>query len=162
MRNIMMKTHGKDLSRLKTLVDSKGDYHCMNKLINEDIKSKDIRDAILAHFAAQESSGTRKVLSDVDDTLTCSGGVYPAGIDRRFARKTLYPGVCSFYRELDTDYDGDVGNLTFLSARPHLYKDWGESHSFEKFEKIKAKGLLHCTPSLLAGDMKRCVILFST
>eukprot|EP00816_Leptocylindrus_hargravesii_P008596 CAMPEP_0196827012 /NCGR_PEP_ID=MMETSP1362-20130617/93925_1 /TAXON_ID=163516 /ORGANISM="Leptocylindrus danicus, Strain CCMP1856" /LENGTH=1194 /DNA_ID=CAMNT_0042207625 /DNA_START=937 /DNA_END=4521 /DNA_ORIENTATION=- len=154
VRNILMKTHGKDLSRLKTLVDSKGDYHCMNKLINEDIKSKDVRDDILAHFAAQESSGTRKVLSDVDDTLTCSGGVYPAGIDRRFARKALYPGVCSFYRELDTDYDGDVGNLTFLSARPHLYKDWGESHSFEKFEKMKAKGLLHCTPSLLAGDMK--------
>jgi hypothetical protein len=43
----------------------------------------------------------RKVLSDVDATLLCSGGHYPSGIDRRFAKKVVYPGVLAFYRELD-------------------------------------------------------------
>lgn len=155
VRNIFLKSHGENLSLLKTLMDSKGDYYCMNKLIFEDIRSKSVRDDILAHFDAQPRSSARKVLSDVDDTLICSGGVWPAGVDRRFMRKIMYPGVTAFYRELDVGYDGEVGNLTFISARPHFYKDWAESHSFEKFRKMVDKGLMHCTPSLLTGDVKR-------
>ena len=107
----------------------------------------------------------RKVLSDVDDTLYCSGGMYPAGIDKRYPKKTVYPGALAFYRELDLGTEGPVeweddrvGNLVFLSARPHVYKDMSEKHNFAKFEKLRAVGHdgrkgMHTTPSLLAGDI---------
>ena len=88
----------------------------------------------------------RKILSDVDDTLSSSGGSWPAGMDTSYPKKTVYPGVLGFYRELDIGTSGQfhvryfckllppppgsevwddlrVGNLVFLSARPHVYKD---------------------------------------
>ena len=43
----------------------------------------------------------RKILSDVDDTMCCSGGSFPAGVDDSFPKKVVYPGVLAFYRELD-------------------------------------------------------------
>jgi hypothetical protein len=96
-------------------------------------------------YQYQQQHQRRKVLSDVDDTLYCSGGMYPAGVDKRFARKTVYPGVLAFYRELDVGTRGPpewrpdgtmVGNLVFLSARPHVYKDLSEKANYRKFEKL--------------------------
>lgn len=182
VQNILLNTHQDDLSELKTLTDAKGDYFSMNKLIYDDIRSESVRQTILSHFrreaAVQQTylqMGTRrknrvqmqrrKVLSDVDDTLFSSGGMYPAGVDKRYAKKTVYPGVLAFYRELDLGTEGpdewddeQVGNLVFLSARPHVYRDMSEKHNFAKFEMLRAmkvdgrKGL-HTTPSLLAGDI---------
>lgn len=107
----------------------------------------------------------RKILSDVDDTLCSSGGMYPAGIDKRYPKKAVYPGVLAFYRELDLGSNGldewqedRIGNLVFLSARPHVYKDMSEKRNFAKFELLRAnssdgrKGM-HTMPSLLPGDM---------
>ena len=84
-------------------------------------------------------SAWRKVLSDVDDTLLSSGGRYPAGMDRRYGHHVLYPGVTRFYRELDLGTHPSVddgewpderqGNLVFLSARPHVYKNMTEKVS---------------------------------
>ena len=149
----------------------------MNKLVFNDIRSETVRQDIISHLRkeaavqqAHMNMGTkrakerskrawRKVLSDVDDTLTCSGGSYPAGVDKRFGKKVVYPGVLSFYRELDLGTQGPEtwppntpGNLVFLSARPHLYKDVSEKHSFAKFQKLSERGM-HTMPSLLAGDM---------
>lgn len=182
VRNILLNTHQEDLSELKTLTDAKGDYFCMNKLIFDDIRSESIRQDILMHIRKEAAMMQtkiqmgkkprkvrqmhwRKVLSDVDDTLTCSAGMYPAGVDRRFPKKTVYPGVLAFYRELDLGTQGttewqeeNVGNLVFLSARPHLYKDMSEKANFAKFEKLRLPGVdgrmgLHTTPSLLSGDI---------
>lgn len=184
VRNIIISTHQDDLSELKTLTDSKGDYFSMNKLIYDDLRSETVRQDILTHIRKEASiqeahmqMGTkkaklrlkkawRKVLSDVDDTLTSSGGSYPAGIDKRFLKRSVYPGCMGFYRELDLGTNGPldwpnntVGNLVFLSARPHLYKDVSERHNFAKFEKLRARGAidirrgLHTIPSLLAGDL---------
>jgi len=184
VRNILLNTHKEDLSELKTLTDAKGDYFCMNKLVYDDICSESIRQDILHHIRreaaiqqtywqmerrrlprARPIYNWRKVLSDVDDTLSCSGGMYPAGIDKRYPRKTVYPGVLAFYEELDKGTQGPdewgperMGNLVFLSARPHVYKDMSEKQNFAKFEKLRAvredgrKGM-HTTPSLLAGDL---------
>lgn len=187
VQQVLLHTHQDDLSELKTLTDTKGDYFSMTKLVYDDLRSESIRQDILHHIrreaAIQQTywqmgartsrrrekapyvSSWRKILSDVDDTLYCSGGMYPAGVDRRFARKTVYPGVLAFYRELDLGADGPeewpdgrVGNLVFLSARPHVYKDMSEKLNFAKFEKLRKdredgrKGL-HTTPSLLAGDL---------
>lgn len=177
VKNILLSTTQDDLSELKTLTDAKGDYFCMNKLIYDDIRSESIRQDIIRHFkreaAVQEAhmnmktkkskirklKAWRKILSDVDDTLYCSGGSYPAGIDKRYGKKVVYPGVLSFYRELDLGLNGPekwptnaVGNLVFLSARPHVYKDMSEKHNFAKFEKLRCRGM-HTNPSLLAGDI---------
>jgi hypothetical protein len=185
VRNIFLNSHGDDLSEIKTLTDAKGDYYCMSKLIYDDIKSETVRQDILNHIRkegamqlSRRQLGTiqrgpnrrynvawRKILSDVDDTLLCSGGLYPAGIDKRYPRKVVYPGVLAFYRELDLGTTGPddwpehkVGNLVFLSARPHVYKDMSEKGNFAKFEKLRAVGDdgrrgMHTVPSLLAGDL---------
>ncbi|KAK9863341.1 hypothetical protein WJX84_006379 [Apatococcus fuscideae] len=42
-----------------------------------------------------------KIVSDIDDTLFCSGGHFPAGCDRRLPTKCLYPGALALFRELD-------------------------------------------------------------
>ena len=184
VRNIILNTHQDALSELKTLTDTKGDYFCMPKLIYDDIRSETVRQDILRHirreaaiqqthiqmgtkrYRSQMHRQWRKVLSDVDDTLYCSGGMYPAGVDKRFSRKTVYPGVMAFYRELDLGtadgpeewQDDRVGNLVFLSARPHVYKDMSEKINYAKFEKLRAVGAdgrkgLHTMPSLLSGDL---------
>lgn len=178
VRNIIISTKQDKLSDLKTLMDAKGDYLCMRKLIFEDIKSDKFRDDILKHIKTQagiqlshmrfntkiskkrkRTKFWRKILSDVDDTLTCSAGSYPSGIDKRFGKKVVYPGVLAFYRELDLGTDGPeewpsnaVGNLVFLSARPHVYKDVSEKINFAKFAKLRERGM-HTTPCLLAGDI---------
>jgi len=156
----------------------------MSKLIYDDIKSETVRRDILTHMrkegamqVTRRQNGTkrgpqrrysmawRKILSDVDDTLLSSGGHYPAGIDKRYPKKVVYPGVLAFYRELDLGTSGPddwpenrVGNLVFLSARPHVYKDVSEKSNFAKFEKLRAlkedgRRGMHTTPSLLAGDL---------
>ena len=43
-----------------------------------------------------------KIVSDIDDTLMCSGGTWPAGCDKRYPRHCLYPGALAFFKELDT------------------------------------------------------------
>jgi len=184
VRNIIISTKQDELSLMKTLMDNKGDYFCMTKLIYDDLKSETVRQDILDHIRHQATiqlahmqMGTkrskfrqqiawRKVLSDVDDTLVSSGGSYPAGVDKRYGKKVVYPGVLAFYRELDLGTEGPeewpegrVGNLVFLSARPHVYKDMSEKANFAKFEKLRATGDdgrtgMHTVPSLLAGDIK--------
>ncbi|KAI9916684.1 hypothetical protein PsorP6_018248 [Peronosclerospora sorghi] len=179
VRNIILKTLGDDLSNLKTYTDAKGDFHSMHKLVFNDIRDPTIRADILSHIQREASVqiahmrlGTkrgrsrgqhawRKVLSDVDDTLYSSGGRYPAGLDTRFPRHTLYPGVLAFYRELDMGTvgpdewtDDRIGNLVFLSARPHVYKDVSEKKSYAKFVALHEKMGMHTLPTMLAGNLK--------
>jgi len=187
VRNIILATKQDELSELKTQADGRGNWYCMSKLLYDDIRSAVVREDILRHIQREarvvEAHRTmktkksrrdagrrawRKVLSDVDDTLSCSGGHYPAGIDRRYGKKVVYPGVLAFYRELDLGTDGPdewpshaIGNLVFLSARPHLYKDVTEKQNFAKFKKLRNRpsadgrgGVgMHTMPSILSGDL---------
>ncbi|OWZ09163.1 hypothetical protein PHMEG_00018176 [Phytophthora megakarya] len=179
VRNVILKTQGDDLTSLKMYTDAKGDIQSMHKLIFNDIRDPTIRADILSHIQREASVqiahmrlGTkrgrnrkqqawRKVLSDVDDTLYSSGGSYPAGLDTRYPRHTLYPGVLPFYRELDMGTvgpdewtDDHVGNLVFLSARPHVYKDVSEKKSYAKFAALHEKLGMHTLPTMLAGNLK--------
>ena len=181
-RSIALSVVGEDLSTFRTLLDSRGEWHNLHKLLFKDIKDPSIRERILAHIAnnnpvalyrqqineyhtcarikgglpatavpatntappaANEEVSTStststppsdglapavglvappppakpietattttllKILSDIDDTLFCSGGP-PAGADKRLPKHTLYPGVLCFYRELDLATDSDV------------------------------------------------------
>eukprot|EP00930_Biecheleria_cincta_P021054 TRINITY_DN15686_c1_g1_i1.p1 TRINITY_DN15686_c1_g1~~TRINITY_DN15686_c1_g1_i1.p1 ORF type:complete len:445 (+),score=49.37 TRINITY_DN15686_c1_g1_i1:81-1415(+) len=58
------------------------------------------------------SAGVR-VLSDLDDTLVCSGGRAPAGIDKRCAHGTFYDGAAELFYA--------------LSVQKSNYSGWGES-----------------------------------
>jgi hypothetical protein len=114
----------------------------------------------------------RKVLSDVDDTLLSSGGRFPAGCDRSYPRKALYPGVLAFYEELDKQHSAPTvrfahnrmataSNLTFLSARPHVYKDTSESVTYRKFSYLRKHRGLHTEPTLLAGGLDSGLKMFT-
>ena len=155
VRNIILSTLGDSLSELKTLMDAKGDFQSLHKLIFDDIRSERVRHEILVHIrkqaqvqAAHMKLGTRlarqrrerqpwrKILSDVDDTLVSSGGRFPAGMDRRLPRHAVYPGVLAFYRELDLGVtagadewgpDRDQGNLVFLGAAAPVQGRVGEA-----------------------------------
>jgi hypothetical protein len=179
VQNIIFNTKTDDLSELKTLMDSKGDVNSMHKLIYSDIRSPTVKDNILKYIAhqadiqkAHSKIGSRrgkqrgllawrKILSDVDDTLTCSGGSWPAGMDTSYPKKALYPGVLAFYRELDLgtvgadewDKSTRVGNLAFLSARPHVYKSVSENVSYLKFKVLQAEHNMYTSPTLLAGSL---------
>jgi hypothetical protein len=51
-------------------------------------------------------------------------------------------------------FDDISGNLVFLSARPHVYKDaFGEASSYEKFRLLQLTKGMHTRPSLLCGDL---------
>eukprot|EP00913_Durusdinium_trenchii_P033660 g31510.t1 len=65
-----------------------------------------------------------KVLSDIDDTLLCSGGHFPAGCDDRTLgdRAGAGLGVEKSRRRSWTPED-PCCNLALLSARPHVYKE---------------------------------------
>ena len=172
------------MSELKSAMDNKNDSYSMHRLIYRAIRSNEIRVKILGHIerqaevqkaymkmgglkrgARRKQFAWRKILSDIDDTLECSGGRYPKGRDRSYPEHAIYPGVLAFYRELDLGSQGSeseewesgrVGNLVFVSARPHVYEDVLESAVFKKVEKLqKTRGKygLYTSPSLLAGDL---------
>jgi hypothetical protein len=221
--DVLTSCRGHDLTELKAIMDSKGNYHSLHKLVFNDIKTTTTRRLIADHMleearriANMESrkrlsvgespqrsksmpiAGTppltgqdpyvfsdptlggssrlliqakTKIISDFDDTIECSGGMYPAGCDRRYDRHIAYPGVGMFYREIDLCGSGDVvsgivargwpsdgedggiqrlGNLAVISARP---RGLAEHSSYTKFAALQRKGILHCTPTLLPGSL---------
>lgn len=179
VKNIILKSRLDDLSELKSLTDSKGDVNSMHQLVYTDIRSKEVKQAILKYIGEQANVQAshnllktkaskqrgkfawRKILSDVDDTLSCSGGSWPAGMDMSYPKKAIYPGVLAFYRELDLGVTGSdvwessrTGNLVFLSARPHVYKDVSEKVSYAKFKNLQTQRGLYTSPTLLAGTLE--------
>jgi len=162
VRDIILSCRSAELTELKSILDSTGDYNCLFKLIYIDLRSSAIREEVLYHIA-REAAETRatdgavgiKVLSDIDDTLLCSGAHFPAGCDDRIPRHMIYPGALQLFKELDRSWtpEDPCCNLAFLSARPHVYKDVSESKSFEKFLDLFSTGRLHCVPTLLPGSL---------
>lgn len=76
----------------------------------------------------------------------------------------LYPGASQFLRSLDCSFGllgehwsmsgSELGNITFLSARPRMYKGALENALFTDFAKLKEQGRFHCMPSMLAGTLE--------
>jgi hypothetical protein len=180
VKNIFLATKGIELSELKCLTDNKGDFNSMHKLIYYDLRNTGVREAILHHIQKEanvmnahhlirskhskklETFAWMKIVSDIDDTLSCSGGSWPKGMDLSYPSKAIYPGVIAFYRELDLGTAGEkdewdantrIGNLVLLSARPHVYKDVSESFTYDKFRILQQQRGLHTSPTLLAGSL---------
>ena len=117
IRDVFLGTRGRDLTALKNGIDLGGDYRDLQQLVFRDIDDGGVRREILRHIETEaRKTGALKIYSDVDDTF------YVNWVDARYPKKTVYPGVRDFYRELDRgpgeipDRDGD---LLFLSARPY-------------------------------------------
>lgn len=106
VRDIVLNMRGQDLTALKNAMDDGGDAHNIHKLIYNDILDHNVREELLVHIAkeatAVRDAGWRalKVVSDIDDTFLCSGGSFPSGVDKRFPKGTIYPGVIALYRAL--------------------------------------------------------------
>lgn len=98
------------------------------------------------HYSGKRGQAWLKIITDIDDTLECSGGRWPQGLDNRYTRHTTYPGVIAFYKELQ-------GGLVALSARPHFPGDFMETRVFKRFEQLVEKHGLHTMPALLTGSM---------
>jgi len=116
IRRVLLGTRGAALTALKNALDSGSDHRDLHQLVYDDIDSREVREEILAHFAAEAAPcGEVKILSDIDDTF------YANWKDRRYPAKTIYPGVLQLYAELDRgpgEQPGRPGDLTFVTARP--------------------------------------------
>lgn len=169
--DFMLSCRGLDLTLLKNLIDTGGDYYNLYKLVYEDITERKPRQAIQLHLreqglavrsAAAPRQGTRggigvKILSDVDDTLYSSGGHFPAGCDKNFPKHRVYPGCLELFKALDWSYNDSTPScsLVFLSARPHVYKSLMEDHSYQGFRSLLKDKRLHTLPTLLPGSLAR-------
>eukprot|EP00658_Telonema_sp_P-2_P016120 TRINITY_DN16245_c0_g1_i6.p1 TRINITY_DN16245_c0_g1~~TRINITY_DN16245_c0_g1_i6.p1 ORF type:complete len:893 (+),score=250.46 TRINITY_DN16245_c0_g1_i6:139-2817(+) len=225
---IVRSTEAEALTRLKNLMDSKGTYHTLFKLVYHDILKPNVLLMVkehltregrvvrarrmwralsecwrrrqmmpadlftkgdasqligLARIMVKSANGETmvtpahvcgsgsptltclKLLSDLDDTLYSSGGDGIGGVDITLEKHVLYPGVLAFLREMDMGPLGGcgkeeaaaahgLGNVVFLSARPHLYKNMSESYSYSLFETLQKDHGLHCSPTLLAGELR--------
>lgn len=85
--SLFLSLEGEELLNTKHLLDSTGSAFNLLKLIS--ILPTENREHILLHFSKQfldlqEKKAT--VLSDIDDTLYCSGGDGIGGLDKRFQR----------------------------------------------------------------------------
>ena len=173
-RNILLSVRGADMTILKAIMDSRGDWHSMHKLVFYDLRGA-WKSEVLRHLHSEGmkiremyKQKITKVVADLDDTVQCSGGLWPAGIDRRIPRKAMYPGVGTFIQEVHThcsNYSSTIpekyraffesSSLIFLTARPKSYKGMSQMYSYKSFVgPMKRKGLLYSEPVILSGDLK--------
>ncbi|MDP2434140.1 MAG: DUF2183 domain-containing protein [archaeon] len=158
---LVCATAGGTLRDLKMVVDHRLSHHNMNRLVFKDITDPSLREQVLEHVRehARLYSDSRcvKILSDIDDTLFCSGGP-PGGVDVSIPKGTLYPGIIEFYLELlrglgNPQFDSTI---TFLSARPSV-GDSGitESATYHRLQTIwDERQVPSPIPNLLPGSLR--------
>jgi hypothetical protein len=118
IRDMLLATHGEELTRLKNQINARADIHDLEGLVFSGIDDAELRREILDHIAAEAATlhvDEAKILSDLDDTAFCRLH------DRRYPKGTLYPGLLALYDALDAGPHDDpfsVGDLTFVTARP--------------------------------------------
>lgn len=162
VRRLILSCDAAELKELKSALDSTGDYFNLHKLIYSDLREP-VRSELILYLQkkalelrnAGQAVGV-KILSDIDDTVLCSGGIFPAGCDKRLPKKMLYPGFATFLRELDCSFTASepCSNVVFLSARPHIYKDISEQKTFRTVQQLFQQAVLHTIPSLLSGSLR--------
>eukprot|EP00928_Gymnodinium_smaydae_P009470 TRINITY_DN13553_c0_g1_i1.p1 TRINITY_DN13553_c0_g1~~TRINITY_DN13553_c0_g1_i1.p1 ORF type:complete len:752 (-),score=148.79 TRINITY_DN13553_c0_g1_i1:213-2420(-) len=166
IQRILCSCEEVEMTSLKNLIDGGGGFQNLYKLIFVDLTRHDIREVVVAHVERQAALARRrlghragvKLLSDVDDTILCSGGA-PAGCDTQYPKKALYPGALALYEACDDKFccEKTACNLVFLSARPHVYKSYMEDVSYDLFGALVEEGSMHVCPTLLPGKFKSSV-----
>lgn len=150
IRDVLVGTHGADLTALKNALDTEGGHRDLQRLLFRDVDDPVVRAEILAHFE-RESHGVAnrevKILSDVDDTF------YANWKDTRYPPKTVYPGVLALYRELDRGphaEPGRIGDLAFVTARPDDHMGLIEKRTLASLRK---RGIGKAT--VLSGSFRK-------
>lgn len=121
IRDVFVATRGVELTALKELIDEGEDHRDLTQLLFHDVDDPEIREEIIAHIHREAPPRIgRKVLSDIDDTL------YANWKDKRFPKKTIYPGVRQLYLELGRRGAAGEARVTFVTARPGDRAGWVE------------------------------------
>ena len=98
------------------------------------------------------------MLSDLDDTLLCSGVIILLVWTRDGLGKLIYPGVLAFYRELDLgtdegDFRSRLGNYR-ICRRDHTFFHLAERSSTPSSAHLLQAKRLHTMPTLLTDNSK--------
>jgi len=155
--DILLQSHGAELTLLKNAIDAGGTFRTLQQLVFTAITNSERRQSLLSHFRNEaEKSGPvsrRKVLSDIDDTLFANWS------DERYPRGTVYPGVLEFLRqisrtnnenngnisgllnpsdEVGNTIDSGEGDVTFITARPQGFRGTLLASTYNKLVKVGA------------------------
>lgn len=115
---VLLSIKGEQLAAFKALLNTRGDYQDLEKLVFDDIDNVALRQQILDHIAREAAAfpvTDLKILCDIDDTVQARLH------DRRYPKRTIYPGVVAFIEALERGsaaIPGMPGDLTFITARP--------------------------------------------
>ncbi len=117
IRDLMLATHGHDLTVLKRHIDRGEDHRDLAQLLFHDIDRTDYRKQILDHIQREgrlHPCPEVRIVTDLDDTIYCNWA------DKRFPTKTFYPGVLQLHQELRGDLvvlTGRVGDRAGILER---------------------------------------------
>lgn len=117
VRDLMLATHGHDLTVLKRHIDRCDDHRDLAQLLFHDIDRSDYRKQILDHIHREgrlHPCQEVRIVTDLDDTIYCNWA------DKRFPPKTVYPGVLQLHQELRGDLvvlTGRIGDRSGILER---------------------------------------------
>lgn len=145
MARLIVSIDPKDLPLFKLALEYDGDYKDIEEYLFHDIDRETHRKPILDHLRKAPRQGGIKVLSDVDDTL------YANLLDKRYPKKTPYPGMVAFYDALKQEPHATLQTpVTFLSARPNPVAGKLEEGSLRNLITLTEGRLC---PSALSGNV---------
>jgi len=115
LERIICSLSADQLPLFKFALDYDGDYRDLEQYVFHDISDTASRMRIIDHLTTvQEATVGLKVLSDVDDTI------YANLADKRYPKKTLYPGVLELYDAIKREpFALNWIPVTTLTARPN-------------------------------------------
>lgn len=109
-----------------------------------------------------------KIVSDIDDTLMSSGGSFPAGCDRTYPKRCIYPGFLALLSEMDIAHCLRV-QVSGAHLLPRLEWALHSTHQYRSVlphEKPLCASRIQCniackephsmTPSTMAGRLALC------
>eukprot|EP01127_Copromyxa_protea_P024544 TRINITY_DN9731_c0_g1_i1.p1 TRINITY_DN9731_c0_g1~~TRINITY_DN9731_c0_g1_i1.p1 ORF type:complete len:842 (-),score=151.64 TRINITY_DN9731_c0_g1_i1:40-2565(-) len=140
--DIIKSCKSAQLLELRNFLDNHTEYYNFHHLVYQDLPSGPLRDEVLEHVKNNAYHAKRnlyKILSDVDDTLLCSGGHFPAGCDTKFPKGVVYPGAFAFYRELDNGYEEDPLEAT-EAGEGEEEENLEEREESEREERLREEG----------------------
>lgn len=145
MERLILSVAPEELSLFKFALEYDGDYKDLVEYVFHDIDDSERRARVIEHFRLAPAQIGVKVLTDVDDTM------YANLIERRYPKKTVYPGVLEFYDALRQEpFEASPVPITTLSARPNPIAGKLEEASLASLAGF-TKGRLR--PSALSGAL---------
>mmetsp|Transcript_44124 Transcript_44124/g.104417 ORF Transcript_44124/g.104417 Transcript_44124/m.104417 type:complete len:761 (-) Transcript_44124:112-2394(-) len=99
--DLLCSTSGWELTELKNLIELGARWKNLHAIVRNSL-SDELREELIQKWAQLSPQGDAglKVFCDIDDTLTSSGGKFPAGSDGSWAKHSMYPGAVAFLKAL--------------------------------------------------------------